>query len=147
MLADIPSDLHSGPTRLEFEKTVPEDPSRGLVPFYHFKILDGAGTILGHINFRVGDTQHITTCAGHVGFEITPEHRGHSYSYHACLALAPFVHLHYDRVILTADPDNVPSIRIIEKLGAAYLNEIEVPENDPAYLGGARRKRRYQWAP
>lgn len=52
-----------------------------------------------------------------------------------------------DRVILTADPANTPSIRTIQKLGAKFLGEVEVPPDDPAYAGGARHKRRYEWAP
>jgi RimJ/RimL family protein N-acetyltransferase len=43
------------------------------------------------------------------------------------------------------DPDNTPSIRIIEKLGAIFINEIDVPLDDPAYAKGARRKKRYEW--
>lgn len=145
MLVEIPNDLRSGPIRLEFEQTVPGDISRGLVPVHHFKILDKTATVVGHINLRIGDIRHITMCAGHVGFEILPEFRGHSFSYHACRALASFIRIHYEKVILTADPENVPSKRTIEKLGATFLDQIEVPADDPAYLGGARRKFRYEW--
>lgn len=145
MVTDIPTDLGSGPVRLRFEETVPGDAARGLVPSYHFKIFDESGTEVGHINFRVGATRHVRMTAGHIGYVILPEHRGYSYSYHACLALAPFIRLHYDRVVLTADPDNVPSIRIIEKLGASFINGTLVPVDDPAYAKGARRKRRYEW--
>jgi tagatose 1,6-diphosphate aldolase len=147
MVVDVPSDLCSGPVRLSFEKTVRPDSEEQLVPFYHFGILDRAGANVGHINFRVGDTRHVTLCAGHIGFEIKPDHQGYSYSLHACQALAPFVRRHYERVILTADPGNAPSIRIIERLGAAFLDEVDVPSNDPAYAAGCRRKKRYVWVP
>jgi predicted acetyltransferase len=143
--SDIPSDLESGPVVLSFEKIVTPESDGELVPFYHFKITCRDGTIVGHINFRVGDTRHIRLCAGHIGFEILPQHRRHSYSLHACRALAPFIRKHYERVILTVDPDNVASTRTIEKLGARFVDEIEVPPDDPSYAGGARRKRRYEW--
>ncbi|RJQ60761.1 MAG: GNAT family N-acetyltransferase [Desulfobacteraceae bacterium] len=145
MLTGIPADLGSGPVRLRFERIVPGDPLLGLVPFYRFKVLDTNGDEVGHINLRIGATRHVTMTAGHIGYEILPEYRGASYSYHACLAMAPFIRLHYDRVILTVDPENAPSMRIIEKLGAKFINETEVPIDDPAYAKGARRKRRYEW--
>ncbi|MCP4674726.1 MAG: GNAT family N-acetyltransferase, partial [Deltaproteobacteria bacterium] len=79
------------------------------------------------------------------GFEIAEEFRGNSYSLHACNALKPLIRKHYDKVILTADPENAASIRIMEKLGARYISEIEVPKDDPAHAGGATRKKRFEW--
>jgi tagatose 1,6-diphosphate aldolase len=131
---------------LRYEKTVPGDDSRGLVPFYHFKIVNLAETVVGHINFRVGDTPHVRIAAGHIGYEIAPKHRGNGYALAACKAIAPFVRRHYEQVLLTVDPLNEPSIRIIEQLGAKFLDEVVVPANDLAYLRGARRKKRYHWA-
>lgn len=147
MLTDIPMDLHSGPVQLRFEKTLPGDLKQGFVPCYHFKILDVNGTIAGHINFRVGETRHVTMTAGHIGYSVLPEYRGSSYSYYACLALRPFILRHYNSVILTVDPDNATSIRTIEKLGAVFIEETDVDVDDPAYDKGARRKRRYKWVP
>jgi predicted acetyltransferase len=147
MFSDIPSQLFSGPICLEFEKIVSVDPGGELVPFYHFKIVNNDEVIVGHINFRVGDTRHVKMCAGHIGYEILPKYRGSSYSYYACKALVPLIKRHYDHVVITVDPFNLASIRIIERLGATYINEIEVPKDDPAYAGGARIKRRYEWKP
>ncbi len=62
------------------------------------------------------------------------------------MALKPFVREQYENVILTAAPDNVYSIRIIERLGAKFIDEVDVAVDDPAYVSGARRKVRYQWA-
>lgn len=147
ILEEVPALLRGESVNLRYEKTVPGDESQGLVPFYHFKIFDLAGNTIGHINFRVGDTQHIRIAAGHIGYEIAPEYRGHGYSFAACRALAPFVRKHYANVILTVDPSNTPSIRVIEKLGAHLLDEVDIPQNDPAYANSARRKKRYRWVP
>ncbi len=147
MFSDIPLQLHSGPIFLQFDKIVKVEPEGELVPFYHFKIVNSDNLIVGHINFRVGDTRHVTMCAGHIGYEILPQFRGSSSSYYACKALAPFIKRHYDHVVLTVDPLNLPSIRIIEKLYATFINDIEIPSDDPAYAGGARIKRRYKWTP
>ncbi len=141
----------SGPVHLVFKKRVEPVPGYELVPYYHFKIIIKDGIVAGHINFKTGDTRHIRLCAGHIGYEILPEHRGNCYAYYACDALKPFAGTFYDSVIITADPDNIASLKIIEKLNTTYLNEIQVPEDDPSYkgepssIGGARIKKRYQW--
>ena len=147
MFSGIPFNLHSGPIRLQFDKIVSFNPGGELVPYYHFKIVNKDDGIVGHINFRVGNTRHVKMCAGHIGYEILPKYRGKSYSYEACKALIPLIKRHYDHVLLTVDPSNLSSIRIVEKLGAGFINEIEVPADDPAYAGGARIKRRYKWIP
>ncbi|MCP4685161.1 MAG: GNAT family N-acetyltransferase [bacterium] len=114
------------------------EPGGELVPYYHYLIVDRRGHLVGHLNLRIGTTRHI-------GLEITKEFRGRSLSQHACRAIAPLVRKYYDKVALTADPDNAASIRIIEKLGAKYLSEIDVPEDDPAFAAGVVRKKRFEW--
>ena len=137
-----PLNMHSGPVKLAFKKKVNAEPSASgeLVPFYHFKILDTVGTIVGHINFKVGNTNHVRQCVGHIGYEILPEHRGNSYSYFACNAIRAFVKVFYKKVILTCDPENTPSIKIIEKLNGKFLNEITVPKHDPSYQASLVKK-------
>ena len=116
-----------------------------LVPFYHFKMTDTEGNAVGHLNFRIGDTSHVRHVAGHIGYFVEPAARGRGYAYKACRAATPFVKLFYHRVILTAETDAAASIATIEKLGATYLDACDVPETDPSYVRGARRKRRYLW--
>lgn len=132
---------------MRFECLIPADPARALVPYYHFKIITADDTTVGHINFRIGDTEHILTSAGHIGYAILEPFRGHHLALQACRAIAPFMRSIYATVIITCDPDNQPSRKTIEWLGATFLNEIDVPPHDPAYLSGARRKRRYEWTP
>ena len=141
-----PERLACGEVSLRFVRVEPADPVRGLSPYYHFRILAG-GAEVGHINFRVGHTPHLQFCAGHVGFQIAHAFRGHRYAWQACQALAPFVRAICPTVIITCDPDNLPSRKTIERLGAAFIDEIPVP---PAALiegQGPLRKRRYEWTP
>jgi len=133
--------------RLHFVRVIPGEPPRDLVPAYHFRILVADGSDVGHINFRVGDTEHVRICAGHIGFEVREQFRGHGYAYEACLAIAPFVRSIYEAVTITCDPDNVASVRTIERLGASFTDEVQVPPHDPHYQRGSRRKRRYSWKP
>ena len=100
-----------------------------------------------YINFRVGDTEHVRICAGHVGFGVAAEFRGHGYAGQACRAMAPFVRSVYEVVTITCDPDNHASRRTIERLGARFMDQVAVPEHDPSYQRGARVKRRYRWTP
>jgi len=146
MIMHTIEDLTSGPVRLKLDSIVPAPPDGEIVPYFHFRIHNEAGTTVGHMNFRTGNTRHLLLCAGHIGYGILPEHRGASLSYHACIAIRPFVRSFYHSVILTAAPDNTPSLRVIEKLKAKPLGEITVPKDDPAYAHGARIKLRYEWS-
>jgi len=144
----IPTEtLSFGQVRLRFVQIVPGDPQHGFVPAYHFRIVREDGTDVGHISFRVGDTDHVCVCAGHIGFEILQPFRGHGYALDACCALGPFVRSVSGAVIITCDPDNAASIRTIERLGARFMDEVAVPPHDPHFLRGSRSKRRYEWAP
>jgi hypothetical protein len=142
-----PESLSSGEVSLRFVRVVPGEPSRGFVPYYHFRILTADGTDVGHINFRVGATEHVRVCAGHIGFEILESFRGHGYALEACHAIAPFVRSVSGVVTITCDPDNLASIRTIERLGASFVDEAAVPPHDPHYQRASRSKRRYRWTP
>jgi tagatose 1,6-diphosphate aldolase len=146
-LPNPPESLSFGQVRLQFARIVPGNALRGFVPYYHFRIIVADGTDVGHINFRVGETEHVRLCAGHVGYEITGTFRGQNLALQACRALAPFVRSFYKSVTLTSDPDNSASIRTIEQLGARFMDEVAVPSHDPQYQRGSRSKKRYQWTP
>ena len=132
---------------LQFARVVPGHEPSGIVPSYHFRILTYDGQPVGHINFRIGETRHIMLVAGHIGYKIKKKHRGKGYAEEACRVLASFVASLRDEVIITANPDNHASLRIIQKLGATFLDEIVVPEDDPSYANGARKKCRFSWKP
>ena len=147
MLPPPPTTLCADEVRLRFVEIVPADPARGFVPYYHFRILTQDGSDVGRINFRVGENEHIRLCAGHVGFEIIAAKRGQRYALQACRALAPFARLVCGTVTITCDPENLPSKRTIEHLGADFVDEVAVPINDPHYVRGSRTKLRFRWTP
>jgi len=144
-LIEPPPLLHGSPVSLRFAMIVPGDPGRGFVPFYHFRMVLPDSIDAGHINLRVGDTNHVLLYAGHIGYMVYEEYRGHSLAYHACRTLSAFARQVSPSLIITCDPDNQASIRTIEKLGAAFIEEIPVPPTDPHYARGSRFKRRYKW--
>ena len=142
-----PRDLSHANVTLRLRGIVSGEPERGLVPYYHFRIVLADGTDVGHINFRVGDREHIHVFAGHIGFVIEESFRGNGYALQAARAIAPLVGMIYEVVTITCDPDNFASIRTIEKLGAVYADTVDIPPHDPSYRHGARVKRRYHWTP
>lgn len=138
-----PKNLSNNTISLLLHQTFLADEKAGLSPYYHYRIHIPQGIEVGHINFRIGESAHILNTAGHIGYAIHPNFRGNALSYYACLAILPLVRSVYSSIILTSDPDNAASLTIIKKLGGTYLNEVEVPPNDPAYVSGARIKCRY----
>jgi tagatose 1,6-diphosphate aldolase len=146
-LPSPPADLCSEDVRLRLAAITPGDPARGFVPSYHFRIVTKDESDVGHINFRIGETDHVRICAGHIGFEIVEGKRGHGYALKACRAIAPFVNTVSGSATMTCDPENLPSKRTIERLGAQFIDEVSVPTNDPHYLRGSRTKLRFRWTP
>lgn len=146
VLPEPPAALAFDDVSLFYVGVMPGDWLRGLAPFYHHRIVVNSADV-GHINFRVGDSEHVRLSAGHVGYEVKPYYRGHGYAGKACRALAPLLRRHYVEIILTTDPDNLPSIRTIERLGLQFLDEVTVPPHDPQFARGSRIKRRYVGMP
>jgi tagatose 1,6-diphosphate aldolase len=146
ILPPPPQSLANGDVVLRLDRIVPGDPSRNYVPYYHFRIIRGDGTDVGHINFRVGDTEHIRRFAGHIGFQIAEPHRGHGYAGQACRAIMPLLRTLYESVLITCDPSNAASRRTIEKLGATLLDEIATTV-DSSGQHFQHTKRRYIWTP
>lgn len=107
-------------TSLILSKTVPASREKRWVPYYHFLILKNNINI-GHINFRVGNTKEILEYDGHIGYEIKPKYRGFCAAYHATSLLLPFISEHgFESIVLTCHPDNIASIKTIERLGANF---------------------------
>lgn len=146
-LPNAPKKIKGDTVDLLFDKVQPGDPKYGFVPFYYFFIQLNEQKKIGHIIFKVGLTPHILFCAGHIGYGIDVPFRGHSYALHACKTLATFIKTIYDSVILTTDPDNLPSKRTIENLGAIHLGLHPIPKEDPNYEKGIRLRHRYEWKP
>ena len=141
-----PPPMRFGDVSLHLERKIPADSDKGLVPVYRFGIQNETGQRVGHISFKVGDTEHITRYAGHIGYLIDEPFRGRAYATQACLALRPFIARYYREVIITSDVDNPASIKTIRRIGAGFIDRAEVP---PALIpdgpGIVAYKNRYRW--
>ena len=142
-----PESFSFGGVSVVFVKMTEGDPVRGFVPGYHFRILDRESVEVGHLNVRVGITEHVRLAAGHIGFGVLEEHRGHGYAGDACLAAAAWIATISEEVLITVDPGNEASIRTIVRIGGIFIDEVKVPPGDPHDVRGSWRKLRYRWRP
>lgn len=142
--------LSDGVVDLVVEEREPADPTRGYVPCYHYRIFPhGSALRVGEIRLRVGrvETHPTLLTAGHIGYEVDEAHRGHGYAARACALLAPVALAHgLRRLVITCDPDNAPSRRTCERVGAVLVGVFDVPPDHPMYQKGRRKVCRYVWS-
>lgn len=136
------------------------DAARGWVPAYHFwmkvtqpghRTLFGGLTqrisIAGGIGLRIGSSDDIDCYYGHVGYHVYPASRGHHYAQRAVQLLLPLArHYGLDPLWITTNPDNLPSRRTCERLGADLVDTVDVPPGHPLYIRGEHQKCRYRLA-
>ena len=141
-----PGRLIDGDLELVLVEKRPADPSRDYVPAYKFKMtLAGQCVEVGAIELRVGETDHIVMYAGHVGYRVNPEHRGHRYAARACKLLLPLARSHgLETLWITCNPDNVASRRTCELAGAELVEIVDLPEDSDMYQRGERQKCRFR---
>lgn len=141
-----PGTLVDGDLELRLVATRPADPDRGLVPEYGFRMtLAGGDAEIGGINLRIGDTERLRLYAGHFGYGVHPEQRGHRYAARACRLLLPLARRHGLKTLwVTCNPENVASRRTCELAGARFVEIVDVPEDTDIYQRGEHQKCRYR---
>ncbi len=139
-----PGPLIDGELSLIVSETKLGDPSRDWLPSYSFDmIVDGQR--VGGINVRIGNTHGIVMYGGHIGYNVDEEHRGHHYAERACRLVFPLMRTHgLDVIWITVNPDNIPSRRTCERLGAEMVEIVQLPEDNGMYREGEREKCRYR---
>ena len=100
--------------------------------------------IVGGISLRIGWTPELLLYSGHIGYHVYPPARGNHLAERACRLVLPLARRHgLQGLWITVNPDNFPSRRTCERLGAA-LEEIQsIPSDHPFYARGERYKCRY----
>jgi predicted acetyltransferase len=95
----------------------------GYVPESICWLVSDEGEILGQISVRHRLTPALEDFGGHVGYQIRPSQRGKGYgTTMLALALDEARRLGLGRVLITCDPDNVASARVIEKNGGVLAS-------------------------
>ena len=130
---------------LELRAREPENPARGWVPAYRFAMrLDGVEHAVGRLGFRVGTTHTIERYAGHLGYEVSPAFRGNRLAERSCRLILPLARRHgFHELWITCNPDNWPSRRTCERLGAELIDTVDVPHDNDVFAPGSERKCRY----
>ena len=99
----------------------------------------------GHLNLRIENTPDIVRYFGHVGYTVYPPARGRHLAERAVRLLLPLARRHgLDPFWITTDPDNIPSRRTCERLGAMLVDTVAVPPDHLLYQRGQRFKCRYR---
>ena len=138
------------------------DPASGRVPCYHFwlrlhpiqatprSVLAAAfrspSAIAGSIALRVAGNEDIERNLGHIGYNVHPFARGNHYAERACRLLRPLAMRHaLSPVWITCNPDNYPSRRTCQRLGASLIEIVTLPLDHPLRQRGDHDKCRYRW--
>jgi predicted acetyltransferase len=116
------------------------------VPTYRFLMKHAEnGELVGGIRLRVGSTPHVERYAGHIGYDVLPEHRGHHYASRSVELLVPLARrLGLDPLWITCDPENHASRRTLELVGARLIEIVDVPLDCAIRQAGHPRKCRYR---
>ena len=131
---------------LQLERLVYENKFIGRSPAYAFGIIQNSSEQrVGALSFRLGTSEYLMRYAGHIGYGIHASHRGNGYAFKATLLLRELALMHgFSSVRLTCNPDNIPSLKTLEKLGS-LVEVVSVPRHFELYRQGDRMKMVFEW--
>ncbi len=96
--------------------------------------------VIGRCDLRFGYNRQLYY-GGNIGYRVDEKYRGHHMAEKACRLLfeeAKKHHLSY--LIITCNPDNLPSRKTLEHLGGDLLEIVDLPEDNDMYQNGERQK-------
>lgn len=139
--------LSDGEIDVVLHKKSNGDILKGFSPDYKFHILlHRSDIVIGHINFRLGNTEKILKYIGHIGYCIDEQYRGNKYAAKACRIIRNIAkEYEMEKLIITCNPDNYASRKICETIGAKLIEIIDIPETSDAYSLNETQKCRYEW--
>ena len=136
--------LHDDKIRLALDKTIPGNELLGFVPSYRFFIEDNHGTQMGICDLRVGYNEN-TYYGGNIGYRIYEEFRGHRYAERASKLLIKLAEKHkMPYLIITCNPDNIPSRKTIERAGGKFIEKVPLPADSLLRFRGETEKLIYR---
>lgn len=115
------------------------------VPAYRFDILS-AGARAGTISLRISHSERLGLFAGHVGFGVDEAFRGRRLAGRSVKLLLPLCASYSLKPLLMGcNPDNLASMKVMDWLGATYIETVDLPADyERYYARGERQKRRYR---
>jgi predicted acetyltransferase len=95
---------------------------KGFVPATTFWLVDEVGAVVGSCRLRQRLNAALWQDGGHIGYDIRPSCRNRGYATRMlAMVLEEARRRDMDWVLLTVDPANTPSIRVIEKNGGEKI--------------------------
>jgi tagatose 1,6-diphosphate aldolase len=139
--------LTDGEIILRLIREVPAVPAEQWLRAFHYGIsLVNAKEVIGYIDIRLGYTLDVVRYGGHLGYRVEPAWRGHHYAGKACHILKQVAIDHgMDVIWITCNPDNWPSRKTCEWIGATLVEIVDLPPDNDQYRRGDRQKCRYRW--
>lgn len=105
----------------------------------------GTSREAGRISLRLGESPCVYYF-GHIGYHVDPPYRGMRYARRACALLKPLMRERGKKsVVITTDPDNIPSRRTCEGLGCIMERTVAVPREIRSRWEISPVKCRYIW--
>jgi len=141
-----PGWLCDGELEVRLVRWHPAEPFRGWVPWYEFDLhLPGISGSVGQVSFRAGHGPWLEKYGGHIGYGVEAPHRGRHLAERAVRLLFPLIRRHgFRQVWITCNPENWPSRRTCERLGAVVVEIVDLPPEHEMYQRGERQKCRYR---
>lgn len=124
----------------------PPDMDMGFGECYDYIIAPhGVSREAGRISLRLGESPCVYYF-GHIGYHVDPPYRGHHFARRACALLKPLMlERGKNSVVITTDPDNIPSRRTCESLGCELERIVSVPREIRSRWEISQVKCRYIW--
>jgi predicted acetyltransferase len=134
---EVPNFLHyykeGMPLRRYLEVLVEQERGAALSPTHvpaTFLFAFVGSRIVGRVSIRHSLNAYLETVGGHIGYTVVPEFRRRGF---ATEILRQAIGIARDRfgiqrILLTCDDDNIPSIRTIEKNGGILENVVSAPD-------------------
>jgi predicted acetyltransferase len=139
--------LSDGEITLRLSKDIPADTTKEWLRALQFDItLPGTTEAIGFIDIRLGYTLSLVRFGGHFGYNVKPKWRGHHYAGKACKLLRRIAIIYgMDVLWITCNPENWPSRKTCEWIGATLIEIVDLPPENEQYKEGERQKCRYRW--
>jgi len=143
-----PGQLIDRELELVLTRTVAADPVKRHCPMYEFEMVHTRQrSVMGKIRLRIAPPRALRY-PGHIGYNVARKYRGHRYAARSCQLLLPLARAHdLPAVWLSVDPENTPSLKTCQIIGARYVESVRIPRDHEMYQDGSRYCRRYRLRP
>lgn len=134
-------DLSDGIVQLRLRRYGSGSDYVGGLPCWFFSMVRVSdGRFVGLCDLRVGWREEIAY-AGQIGYRVFLPYRGNGYAERASRLLLAFAdRIGMTEILITCNPDNLPSRRTLERLNGRFSGIVQVPKDTPAWEAGDREK-------